>query len=220
MNIDAVARRAGVSPATVSRTLNGTARVKPETAARVRDAVKALHFLPNTNARSLGSGRSHLYGLIISDIANPFFPELVKAFEALALKHGREVLIVNTDYELKRMNAGVMRLLQRRVDGVAIMTSEIDPRSLEVLTERKVPTVFFDAGKLAKPVNVVRVDYTSGIFAAMRHLHVLGHRDVAFISGRRSLASAEVRLRAFRKAAAELEFRVLPEWPDLALKNA
>jgi len=78
MNISAVAKRAGVSKATVSRVINGTAHVIPETAERVRAAIEELDFYPDINARTLGSGRSGLYGLIISDITNPYFPELVK----------------------------------------------------------------------------------------------------------------------------------------------
>src|SRR5581483_7524838 len=89
MNITAVAKRAGVSTATVSRVMNGTANVSPDTAERVREAVEALNFYPDVNARALGSGRSGLYGLIISDITNPYFPELVKAFEDIAVEHGR-----------------------------------------------------------------------------------------------------------------------------------
>ena len=97
MNIKAVAKSANVSTATVSRTINGSAKVSPETAERVRRAIEALSFYPNTNARALGSGRSSLYGLIISDITNPFFPELVKAFDDIAVTHGQEVLIANTN---------------------------------------------------------------------------------------------------------------------------
>src|ERR1700761_3642328 len=124
MNIKAVAKRAKVSTATGSRAMNGSARVSPETAARVRKAIEALNFYPDTNARALGSGRSNLYGLIISDITNPYFPELVKAFEDIAVEHGQDVLIVNTDYDPKRMERCVIRMLQRKVDGLAVMTSE------------------------------------------------------------------------------------------------
>src|ERR1700721_2913943 len=103
MNIKAVAKLAGVSTATVSRTINGTAKVSPKTEARVRHAIEALNFYPDTNARALGSGRSSMYGLIISDITNPFFPELVKAFEDIAIGHGQEILIANTNYDPERI---------------------------------------------------------------------------------------------------------------------
>src|SRR6202049_4082430 len=96
MNIKAVAKLAGVSTATVSRTINGTARISPKTEERVRRAIKSLNFYPDTNARALGSGRSSLYGLIISDITNPFYPELVKSFEDIAVAHGQEVVIAKT----------------------------------------------------------------------------------------------------------------------------
>ena len=88
MNIQAVADRARVSTATVSRTINGSNKVAPKTAERVRRAIEALGYYPNTNARALGSGRSRIYGLIISDITNPFFPELVKSFEDMAVRNG------------------------------------------------------------------------------------------------------------------------------------
>src|SRR5947199_10768280 len=124
MNIKAVARRAGVSTATVSRTINGSDKVSPKTAEQVRRAIEALHFYPDTNARALGTGRSRLYGLIISDITNPFFPELVKAFEDAAVDHGQDVLVANTNYDPSRMESCVIRMLQRKADGVACMTSE------------------------------------------------------------------------------------------------
>ena len=127
MNIREVAKRAGVSTATVSRVVNGTAPVDARTEKRVRAAIQRSGYYPNTHARTLGTGKSHIYGLIISDIENPFFPELVKCFERLAVEHGHEVLIANTDYRAERMEICVRRMLERKVDGVAIMTSEMDP---------------------------------------------------------------------------------------------
>jgi DNA-binding LacI/PurR family transcriptional regulator len=202
MNIRAVAKRANVSTATVSRTMNGSAKVSPETAARVRRAIEALNFYPNTNARALGSGRSRLYGLIISDITNPFFPELVKSFDDIAIMHGQEVLIANTNYDSERMNICVTRMLQRKVDGVAIMTSEMDDRLIKVFSRRHVPLVFLDTGVPAPGVSCVRIDYSAGIDAAVHHLIELGHRRIAFISGPMHLASARIRYKAFMDCTA------------------
>jgi DNA-binding LacI/PurR family transcriptional regulator len=202
MNIKAVAKRANVSTATVSRTINGSAKVSPETAERVRLAIEALSFYPNTNARALGSGRSSLYGLIISDITNPFFPELVKSFDDIAIKHGQEVLIANTNYDPERMKICVTRMLQRKVDGVAIMTSEMDDRLVEVFSRRHIPLVFLDTGLPAPGVSCVRIDYSAGIDAAVHHLIELGHKRIAFISGPMRLASARMRYKAFMESAA------------------
>ena len=212
MNIKAVAQKAGVSTATVSRTINGSNKVTPKTAERVRRAIKALHFYPNTNARSLGSGRSSLYGLIISDITNPFFPELVKAFEDIAVEHGQEVLIANTDYDPARMEGCVIRMIQRKVDGVAIMTSEMEDRLVKVLNHRDIPLVFMDVGEPGPGVSRVQVDHAAGVAMAMDHLVELGHRSIAFISGPLELFSARTRFHAFQ---ASLERHGLKRDADL-----
>ncbi len=196
----AVARRAGVSTATVSRVINGTAFVAPKTAERVRDAIDALNFYPDINARTLGSGRSGMYGLIISDITNPYFPEMVKAFEDIAVEHHQEILIANTNYDPKRMEHCVARMLQRKVDGVAIMTSEMEDRLIRTISRRQIPLVFMDTTVSGPGISVVRVDYEAGVCIAMEHLFALKHRDIAFISGPLTLGSARLRAKAFREA--------------------
>jgi len=202
MNIKAVAKRANVSTATVSRTINSSARVSPKTAERVLRAVDALQFYPNTNARALGSGRSNFYGLIISDITNPFFPELVKAFEDIAVAHGQEVLISNTNYDPDRMKICVTRMLQRNVDGVAIMTSEMDDKLIRVFHHRQVRLVFLDAGNPGPGVSCIRIDYSLGVDLAMQHLIKFGHKSIAFISGPLRLASARTRYKAYMESRA------------------
>src|SRR5258708_39255578 len=97
MDIRQVAKRAGVSTATVSRTMNNLP-VRPGTARRGRPAIEQLKYFPNTHARSLVSGRSRIGGLIVSDITNPFLPQLVKGFEDAATQKGYEVLFRNTGY--------------------------------------------------------------------------------------------------------------------------
>ena len=106
-----------------------------------------MNFFPNSHARTLVSGRSRMVGLIISDITNPFFPELVKNFEDLAVDRGLEIIIGNTDYKPKRMVSCIRRMLERKVDGVAIMTSETDMALLAELTRRNTPMALLDAGK-------------------------------------------------------------------------
>ncbi len=199
MNIKEVARLAGVSTATVSRTINDSEKVTWETAERVRKAIQTLRYYPNTNARALGSGRSSLYGLIISDITNPFFPELVKSFEDIAVKNGREILVANTDYDPQRTEHCVSRMLQRKVDGVAIMTTEMEPRLIEELSRRQIPLVFLDTARPQRNVSTITIDYAAGIGAAIEHLYSLGHRRIAFISGSPAHKSSRTRLEAFRK---------------------
>jgi LacI family transcriptional regulator len=197
MTIKDVAQRAGVGIATVSRTLHGSSQVSPETAARVLKVVEELGYRPNTTAQSLVSGCSHMLGLVVSDITNPFFPELVKGFEDVALQNGYDVLVASTNYDPARTAQCVQRMIERKIDGVAIMTSEVDPSLTDTLARRKVPLVFLDVGRVGKGVSNVKVDYGAGIGQAVEHLSSLGHRRIAFISGPDLLASARERRDAF-----------------------
>jgi DNA-binding LacI/PurR family transcriptional regulator len=197
MNIREVAKRAKVSTATVSRTINDSEKVKPRTAERVRKAIEELNFYPNTHARTLVSGRSRMLGLIISDITNPFFPDLVKSFEDQAVQAGQEVIIGNTGYSPKRMAGCIRRMVERKVDGVAILTSEADPQLIAELTKRSIPTVFMDTGKSGPHSANIRIDYAQGLHEAMQHLFTLNHRNIAFITGPMNLESVRIRRNAY-----------------------
>lgn len=207
MNITAVAKIAKVSTATVSRTINGSPSVQPDTAARVRKAIADLGFHPDINARALGSGRSSLYGLIISDITNPFFPELVGAFEEEAIKHDKEILIANTGYDPKRLDLCIVRMLQRKVDGVAVMTSEMDHSMLHAFRERKIPVVLLDA-HAEIGVSSVRIDHAAGMRDAVHHLASLRHTRIGFISGPLQLDTARQRHTGFLDACKAFNIRV------------
>jgi LacI family transcriptional regulator len=202
MNIKEVAIKAKVSTATVSRTVNGNPLVSSKTADKVWRAIRELGYYPNSHARTLVSGRSRILGLIISDIANPFFPELVKGFEDTAIVRDYNVMIANTGYDSSRMTIGVRRMIEHQVDGVAIMTSEVDHDLVDQLSRRGVPIVFLDVGTVKRRVSNIKVDYATGIREAIDHLYNLGHRSVAFISGPMKLKSARVRRTAFLKSLA------------------
>lgn len=196
-SIREVAKRARVSTATVSRTINNSNLVDPGTAARVMRAVEELNYYPDTHARTLVSGRSRILGLIVSDITNPFFPELVKGFEDLAVAEGYEILVSSTNYDCARMGVCVRRMLERKVDGIAIMTSERDAPLIEQLARRRIPIAFLDVGPQRKHFWNIEVDYGIGIGEAVDHLRELGHEHIAFISGPQALYSAQTRREAF-----------------------
>ena len=197
MNIKQVAARARVSVATISRTINRPESVDAKTAAKVLKVIRELNYYPNSQARALVSGKTRMFGLIISDISNPFFPELVKSFDDAAIQHGYEVLVANTDYKSDRMAICVRKMIERKVDGVAIMTSEVDPHLLTELYRRRFPMVFLDLADVKPLVSRVVVDYAKGIGEAIRHLVSLGHERIGFISGPLMLKSARTRRSAF-----------------------
>jgi LacI family transcriptional regulator, galactose operon repressor len=203
MDIHAVARLANVSTATVSRTINHFPSVNPKMAKRVWEAIRELDYFPNTQARGLVSGRSRLFGLIISEITNPFFPELIQGFEDIAVENGYEILIGSTSYDPERMKVCIRRMVERNAEAVAIMTFGIEEPLLEQLAERNIPLVFVDVGPERPGVSVLKVDYFHGIRQGVQHLAALGHRDIAFVTGPARLHSAQSRLAAFRRALEE-----------------
>ena len=123
-----VAKRAGVSISTVSRVTNGRASVDRRLAKRVWKAIEELGYFPNPQARALVTGRSRTLGLLISEITNPFFPELIQSFEDVAGANDFEVMVGSTNYNLERAKIFIRRLVQRRVEGVAVMTFRSEAR--------------------------------------------------------------------------------------------
>jgi LacI family transcriptional regulator len=197
IDIRGVASHAKVSIATVSRTINHVPTVDPALAARVWKAVAELNYFPNTQARALVSGKSKLLGLIVSEITNPFFPELIQEFEQVAVARGYEILIGSTNYEPKTMELCARRMLERKVDGVAIMTFGVEEFLFDRFAADDIPVVFIDVASKLPRSSIVAVDYRAGINEAVQHLAVLGHRKIAFISGPLRLRSAEARRNAF-----------------------
>ncbi|MDI1242841.1 MAG: LacI family DNA-binding transcriptional regulator, partial [bacterium] len=198
-SIKDIANEAGVSTATVSHVINKTRFVSSDTRARVLKAIELLNYYPNANARTLASGRSRTFGLVVSDISNPFFPALVKSIEEAAFEHGYDIILSNTNYDTERTSHYVRRFIERKVAGVAVMTSEMDKTLIDELARREVPVVFLDSGEAGIHMSNLRVDYGEGIKQAILHLVELGHTNVAFISGLRHLRSAKRRLEAFQQ---------------------
>src|ERR1041384_4870514 len=213
MSIKDVAREAGVSTATVSHVINNSRFVSAETRARVVAAIERCNYYPNAHARSLASGRSQILGLLISDIANPFFPELVKSIETAAFEHGYDVVLSNTNYDPARTSHYVRRLIERKVVGVALMTSELDMALVDELARKHVSVVFLDLDASGVNMSNLCINEERGIEEAVRHLGKLGRERLAFIGGPARLRSAVARREAFRDCVA----RYLPDAPPPAI---
>jgi LacI family transcriptional regulator len=211
MNIREIAKKAKVSTATVSRTINRIPTVKPQLAKRVWKAVEELGYFPSTQARALVSGKSRIFGLIVSEIVNPFFPEIVHVFEETALRHGYEILVTSTVHDTERMKTSVRRMLEHRVEGVAVMTFGMEEALLDDLKLRNVPLVFVDVGPQRPRVSNIRIDYQTGIRQAVQHLAALRHERIAFITGPLALKSAMARRDAFVQSMKEIGMAVDPE---------
>src|SRR5258708_35905359 len=127
MSLEQVARRAKVSTATVSRVLNDADLVRGSTRARVEKAIAELNYHPNLNARHLAGGKSRTIGVIASNMENPFFFDIYKTVESDAHARGYEVVVANTDYRPEQLVASIRLMIGRRVAGLAVVGSEMDP---------------------------------------------------------------------------------------------
>jgi DNA-binding LacI/PurR family transcriptional regulator len=197
MTIDDVARRAGTSTATVSNVLNSVGRIREETRRRVLAAVKELKYHPNFHARNLARHRSRIMGIIVSDIENPFFPTVIKAFESKAQKHGYDVMVSDTNYNPALTRRAAERMMEMKVLGVAIMTSEMSPALIDQILSHNILVTFFDYGMVSERTSNLNLDYLSGTREAIDHLYNHGHRRIAFVGGRSSLPNVKARQVAY-----------------------
>jgi LacI family transcriptional regulator len=204
MDLREIARRANVSTATVSRVINRVPTVDSQLTKKVWKVVDELGYYPNTQARALVLGRSRIFGLVVSEITNPFFPEIVQTFENLAVENNYEILLTSTVHDPKRMESSVRRMIERRVDGVAILTFGMEESLIEYLRNLKVPLVFVDVGPGVQGFPNIRVNYLNGIRQAVQHLAALRHTRIAFIAGPQHLKTAIARCNAFRTAMEEI----------------
>jgi LacI family transcriptional regulator len=178
-----VARLARVSTATVSRTINNVPTVNPVLARRVLRVIEQVGYYPNTQARALVSGRSRIFGLLVSEISNPFFPEIVQTFTQLGVKHNYEILLTSVERDANGLEIAARRMIERRVDGVAILTFGPDDSLIEILKNGYVPVFSVDIDSPEQLLKTVHVDYQHGIRQAVQHLAAFGHVRIAFVSG-------------------------------------
>ena len=211
-DIRAVAALAKVSIATVSRTINGSPVVSDRLTKRVWQAIEQLNYFPNTHARSLVSGRSRILGIIVENITNPFFPELIQCFEEIAVAHGYEILVSSSNSDPAVLTTCVRRMIERKVEGVAMLTFGEEEPVLDKLAFHDIPIVLAEF-RLADPkASTILLDYTTGIRAAVNHLAELGHKKIAFLAGPHKIHSALTRENDFRDAMAEAGLQIQKRW--------
>ena len=203
--IDDVARVAGFSKSTVSRVLNDrTQYMRKETRQRVLKAMDDLGYRPSAVARSLVSKRTHTVGLLISDVGNPFYPEVIHGVEDVAMEAGYDVFLCNTSYDLKRGMAFVRSLADKQVDGTMLMSSSMSDELVLELAHHQIPVVVLDwqLDVVDGVVGTIAVDFETGIQTAANHLVDLGHRRFAHVSGPAALRTAHTRRDVFLHALA------------------
>jgi DNA-binding LacI/PurR family transcriptional regulator len=212
MDMRDIAKIAGVSSATVSRVINGSNLVRPETAERVRRVIGERKFVPNGSATTLKYGKSSSYGLIIPDITNPFFPEFIRSFEGILVGKNQDMLMATTDLHASRMQQTIHRMLVRQVDGVALLASEIETEPIETLIHNRVPLVTMDRRLVGRGLSDVSIHCVSGMSQAVEHLSQLRHQKIGYIGGSAGLTISDHRMQSFEKAMGRVGLKVDPRF--------
>ncbi|MFJ6540441.1 LacI family DNA-binding transcriptional regulator [Streptomyces sp. NPDC003656] len=214
-----VAARAGVGLKTVSRVVNGEPGVTPDTERRVQEAIDALGFRRNDSARVLRKGRTASIGLVLEDLADPFYGPLSRAVEEVARAHGALLINGSSAEDPERERELALALCARRVDGLVVIPAGDDHRYLEPEIRAGVATVFVDRPAARIEADVVLSDNFGGARDGVAHLIAHGHRRIGFIGDMPNIHTAAERLRGYRAAMEDAGIAVEDDWMSLGATN-
>jgi LacI family transcriptional regulator len=217
VTINDVAFKAGVSKSTVSHVINQTRFVEEHTKQKVQKVIQELNYRPSSIARSLVSQRTGTAGLLISDVGNPFYHDVIRGVEEVALANGYSIFLCNTGYDLDLGMRFIYSLVDRFVDGIMFMSSNMNIEMLEEVSRNSIQSVVLDWGvaDVSKLASTITIDFNTGICEAVQHLASLGHKRIAFAGGQTSMWTAKKRKQVFLDAIKtyqpDIEAVILPE---------
>jgi LacI family transcriptional regulator len=207
-----VAREAGVSLMTVSRVVNNKGDVSPATRQRVLEIIEQLGYRPSSIARGLVTQRTGTLGLVMPDVANPFFADVARGAEHVAYAEGYNVFLCNTDEDTQREVAVLQSLEEKRVDGIVLCSSRLDDSQLRTLLGRHPTVVLVNRRLEGASVGTVLINDEAGGRAATRHLLRAGHRAVGFLAGPPTSRSGRQRAKGYRAALAAADLPYNSAW--------
>jgi len=212
VTIKDVAKLAGVSTTTVSYVINKTGFLTEQTRARVLKAINELDYRPNIVARSLRSKKTGTVGLILCDLMNPFFAEVLQGIETYLGKKRYNIIVTDTDYNIDKEKQSIEMFYSKRVDGVIFVPGGDNDEHLRFLTEQDIPVVLLDKRVESLNVDVVLVNNVEGSKQLIEHLISLGHERIGIITGPLNSTTGKERLEGYLKA---LRNHSIPEDRDL-----
>lgn len=208
-----VAHRAGVSAMTVSRVINGSAKVTDETRTRVEAAIAELSYVPNTLARGLTQHRSGTIGMVVPDLGDPFFTLVLRGAEQVARRAGYRLIVCNTNSENELEAGYIDDLIAHQVDGIIIApVNDLSKPVIARLAARPMPHVLVDRSIPGVEADIVQGDSIGGARILVDHLVAHGHRTIAHITEPQNVSTARDRLSGYREA---LEAHGIPYDPEL-----
>lgn len=204
-----VAKHARVSIATVSNVIRGTRRVSPALRERVQKAIRELDYSPNEIARSLKVKQTRMLALVLPDITNPFFPELLRGAEDTAFDRGYFLVTANTDEQIGRERRTISALRSYRVDGILLASAPgKDSSHIRSIMQAGVSVVCLDRTVADIKTDAVLLDNVRGGRECVRHLIQGGHSKIAIITGSLSLQTGRERLQGYKEALREFDMEV------------
>ena len=212
INMASVARRAGVSSATVSRVLNDGPYIKQATRERVLAAIEVLGYRPSRVARSLRVNQSRIIGLLISDIQNPFFTSLVRAVEDVAYRNQYTIFLCNSDENTSKEAMYLDLMYSEKVAGIIITPTCERRNPCQKLIEHGLPMVAVDRRLLDVDIDTVVIDNIGGAYQLVSNLIADGHRDIAAILGTQAITTGRERYEGYVRALAAHGLPLRPEW--------
>jgi len=210
ITISEVAVRAGVSTATVSRVLAGSDRVAEDTRAKVLAVIESTDYRPSGVARSLRLKSTSVVGLIVTDIQNPFYPEIVRGVEDTAIKSGRSTILCNASNDLDRELAYFNLLLDQRVDGLIIASSELVRRHLDLLRTLNIPVVIANHEYIEPGIPVISTPEETMGYLAAEHLIESGYDPLIYVGGPNEGLTVAPRYEGFKRGAGNREVLLIP----------
>lgn len=204
MNIKEIARRAGVSVATVSRVLNHPESVAPGTKERILNVMEESEYTPNWFARGLNFNKTNTIGLVIPNILNPGYMEVAKGVEDVAHQKNHTVLFCNVEGSVEKERKYVDDLIRRRIDGIVLVSSLLEKEDVEGIKKQGIPVVLIGENKGdIKDVPIVRIDCEGAAYKAVRHLIEIGYQDIAIIYGVAPERENKRKITGYKQALAE-----------------
>ncbi|SDZ20689.1 LacI family DNA-binding transcriptional regulator [Tindallia californiensis] len=202
-NIKEVAKKAGVSVATISRVLNHPETVAPARKAHVEKIMKEMNYKPNAFARGLNLNRSRTIGLLIPGLTNPLYPEIAEGVEKVAREKGYSVFLCNTEGSLEKETEHVSLLMEKRVDGLILVASELSDKKLLKMKQDKIQMVHLGRNRSGLGIPTVYTDYKMGGYIATKHLLDIGYRRIAMIQGKKDHPVDDEKIEGYKNALKE-----------------
>jgi LacI family transcriptional regulator len=195
-----VAERAGVSTTTVSHVINNTRVVSQEARERVLSVIQEMRYIPSAVARSLKNDRTHTLGMMIPNNSNPYFAELIQGIEDECFKLGYNIILCNSYDDPRKQVAYIRVLMEKRIDGLILVSSGSDPELTQLLADEAIPKVLVDRELTGVTADFIESDHEQGGFQATQYLLQLGHTNIACVTGPANLLSSSDRVTGYRRA--------------------